>query len=661
MHPDAPADQSPKQQPTASLDFRNINTLWASVIAETLYCLGLRTAVVCPGSRSAPLTVALAQHPKIEAIPVLDERSASFFALGIARRTHQTVAIVCTSGTAGANFYPAVIEARESGVPLLVLTADRPPELRQCHAGQAIDQVKLFGHYPSWQTELALPEAKTQLLSYLRQTIVHAWERSHSPHPGPVHLNIPLRDPLAPFPEAGQPDLSQLITAEFFDVLRPSSPAQRLLAQIPPTSPMTTLEVTHWQRYERGLIIVGLEQPYDAVAYCKAIANLAHHLGWPVLSDALNPLRNFQSLNANLICHYDHILRSPDLETSHPTDSLKPDCVIRLGELPTSKVLRQWLTTLDCPQWVISDRPDNLDPLHGPTHHLRLSIGQLSQSLRDDPSQSTPPSPFLKRWQTRDEQIARTFAQTFAQTTELREPKVAWFLSQHLPAGTPLFIANSTPVRDMEWFWQKGDRQIQPYFNRGANGIDGTLSTALGIAHASSSPPNEARASVMLTGDLALLHDTNGFLLAKTLEANRPTKYQPKQYQLDEHLNRHLTIVLINNNGGGIFEFLPIAQFESTFEPFFATPQSIDFESLCRTYDVEYCCIENWKMLAQKLELLPEAGVRILEIRTDRKADMAWRLQRFASAAPPSRTVKRNEYSEIKDANHYQNPQGETG
>lgn len=604
--------------------------------------------MVCPGSRSAPLTVALAQHPKIEAIPVLDERSASFFALGIARCTHQPVAIVCTSGTAGANFYPAVIEARESGVPLLVLTADRPPELRQCHAGQAIDQIKLFGHYPNWQTELALPEAKTQLFAYLRQTIVHAWERTHRPYLGPVHLNIPLRDPLAPLPEDGQPDLSTLIDTKFFDVLRARSTAQRLnprtsskLDITPELQNSTGLGLPNWQHYERGLIIVGLEQPQEAAVYCKAIANLAHHLGWPILSDALNPLRNFQSLNPNLICHYDHILRLQETATD-PTESLKPDCVIRLGELPTSKVLRQWLASLDCPQWVISDRPDNFDPLHSNTHHLHIPLSVLGQipphALQRECSSPTPTAcaQFLQSWQTLDDHIAQTIARTFSQTPELREPKVAWFLSQHLPAGTPLFVANSTPVRDMEWFWQKGDRHIQPYFNRGANGIDGTLSTALGIAQANSSTPGEARASVMLTGDLALLHDTNGFLLAKTLETLPTTSNISEQSgQLDEHLSRHLTIVLINNNGGGIFEFLPIAQFEKTFETFFATPQSIDFEQLCRTYTIEHCRIQDWQMLRQKLETFPQTGVRILEICTDRKGDVAWRSQLLAAVISP--------------------------
>ena len=204
------------------IDFRNTNSVWASILAETLKRLGLTTAVICPGSRSAPLATAFAQTHGVDAIPVLDERSASFFALGVAQQSRRPVALVCTSGTAAANFYPAVIEARESRVPLLVLTADRPPELRDCHSGQTIDQLKLFGTYPNWQAELALPFLEMGTLSYLRQTVTHAWERSLHPVPGPVHLNIPFRDPLAPLPDATSVDLeSQFQLEDFFSAISP--------------------------------------------------------------------------------------------------------------------------------------------------------------------------------------------------------------------------------------------------------------------------------------------------------------------------------------------------------------------------------------------------------------------------------------------------------
>lgn len=569
------------------LDFRNANQLWASVMAESLHRLGLRNAVLCPGSRCAPLTLAFAQHPQIEAIPVLDERSASFFALGLARQQHRPVVLLCTSGTAGANFYPAVIEARESGVPLVILTADRPPELRHCHAGQAIDQVKLFGHYPHWQAELGLPSAEEAALAYLRQTLLFAWEQAIAPtghSPGPVHLNCPLREPLAPVADPAVQALGQGFDSEgFFGHLSPLT-ATELWSPLPRGS---------WQDCQRGLIIIGLAQPQDGEAYGQAIAQIAARLGWPVLCDALNPMRGQASQLPGLICHYDAILRNPEQQSS-----LAPDLVLRLGELPTSKVLRQWLAQLDCPQWIVSDRLENFDPLHGPSQPLRCGLAQLAHQLQPAPPTSLS---YRNQWCQLDQQAGQAIDQTMAALDELREPKLPWLLSQTLAPETPLFVANSTPVRDMEWFWRGGDRQIQPYFNRGANGIDGTLSTALGIAHGN-------RPSVLITGDLALLHDTNGWLIAPRLRG-------------------HLTILLINNNGGGIFELLPIAAFEPPFEEFFAMPQTANFSALCQTYGAAYEQIQTWEQLSQRLAQLPSQGLRLLELKTDRKTDRSWRSQ----------------------------------
>lgn len=603
------------------IDDRNTNTVWASVLAETLYRLGLATAVVCPGSRSAPLAIALAGHPGIEAIPVLDERSASFFALGLARRSGRPTVLVCTSGTAGANFYPAVIEAHEGQVPLLILTADRPPELRQCHAGQAIDQVKLYGSYPNWQVELATPSVAVERLAYLRQTLVHAWERTQWPVAGPVHLNVPLREPLTPIVDpAIAHQMQDFDPAVFFAGIQypcnPVEPHQPLDAPLPSSLPpasghLTSLLTTvqYWRQCvraasaqeNRGLIIAGLAQPPDPQAYCRAIAALARTLQWPVLAEGLSPLRNYQSLCPALITTYDWLLRDRSWRAT-----VHPDIVLQIGELPTSKELRQWLTQVQPQRWIVDASDHNFDPLHGPTHHLRLAIETFS-TLVAPPSAPTPdssPTAYCLSW-TEAEHRARTeIDTTLAALPDPFEGKVAWLLAQTLPIGTPLFIANSTPVRDVEWFWPPGDRQIRPFFNRGANGIDGTFSTALGIAH-------RHQPTVLLTGDLALLHDTNGLLLGKKLVG-------------------HLTIVLINNNGGGIFESLPIAQFDPPFTEFFATPQPIDFAQFCATYGVEYTQITDWTQFQQILTPLPTTGIRLLEVRSDRQADAHWRKQFFA-------------------------------
>lgn len=565
-----------------TIDFRNVNMLWASILGETLCRLGLSLTVICPGSRSTPLTIAFAQHPHIDAIPILDERSAAFFALGLAKQRGLPVALICTSGTAGANFYPAVIEAKESQIPLLILTADRPPELRHCHAGQTIDQVKLYSHYPNWQAELALPSTDWQMLRYLRQTVSYAYERSLFPRAGVVHLNIPFREPLAPIAQAEVEILeASLDKEEFFAHLQPISPSFPTSCLIPSFP-------------EKGIIIAGVTTSENPQKYCQALAELSQLLQYPVLAEALSPVRNYADLNPYLICTYDLILRNPNL-----SEKLTPEIVIQLGELPTSKELRNWLERIPAQRLIIEPTAENLDGLHGATVQIRTSLETWVKTIQKS-SQTGQAGNFnyLKSWLEIEAKIKYKIDLAMKSLEELREGKIPWLLSQYLPPQTPIFIANSMPVRDAEFFWQANSLNIIPYFNRGANGIDGTLSTALGVAY-------ENKSSVLLTGDLALLHDTNGFLIT------------PK-------FRGHLTIILINNNGGGIFEMLPMAEFEPPFEEFFATPQQVNFNYLSLVYPLEYFSLKNWQQLVDLLNPLPKTGIRILEIKTNRKDDAQW-------------------------------------
>ena len=698
------------------IDFRNTNTLWASILAETLQRLGLTTAVICPGSRSAPLTIAFAQNNQIETIPILDERSASFFALGIAKKSHLPTALICTSGTAAANFYPAIIEARESRIPLLIFTADRPPELRDCHAGQAIDQIKIYGNYPNWQVELAIPSAEIAMLGYLRQTIIYAWDRSQFPTPGPVHLNIPFRDPLIPIPDIAVEALeTQFNPEDFFAGLEPIIIGETSIVGQASCLPIsrdgqdarTTIQVMYstiqqWQKCSRGIIIAGVAQPQFPEKYCSAIAQMSKLLNWPVLAEGLSPLRNYAQLNPHLISTYDLILRNREL-----ADKLTPEIAIQIGDLPTSKELRNWLDKTQPKRYIIDPSHHNFDPLHGKTIHLRTSPESLATAISlhvpplskgglggvqdrgnhggiaptdnetenqnfvgvvppclpfptnegnhggiaptDNETENqnfvgvVPPclpfptnegnhggiaptdnetalglggdrtsksNEYLQLWHNTETQVRQTIDQKLSAINNIIEPKISWLLSQNLPAGTPIFISNSMPVRDVEFFWKPNNLEIKPFFNRGANGIDGTLSTALGVAHRNQS-------SILLTGDLALLHDTNGFLIKHKFVG-------------------HLTIVLINNNGGGIFEMLPVAKFDPPFEEFFATPQHINFAQLCATYSVEHEIINDWEQLKEKLSLPSNNGIRVLELQTDRRADAKWRqnnLSKFAQGS----------------------------
>jgi 2-succinyl-5-enolpyruvyl-6-hydroxy-3-cyclohexene-1-carboxylate synthase len=572
--------------PQPELDFRNVNSLWGSMIVETLACMGVRKAVVSPGSRSAPLAFAVSRHHGIEAIPILDERSAAFFALGLARQDLRPVLLVCTSGTAGANYFPAIIEAQESGVPILVLTADRPPEMRFCASGQTIDQQGMFGRHVNFFHELALPETSDGLLRYLRQTVAHACTRTSLPFPGPVHLNVPFRDPLPPIPDRTAETLGGLDWEEFFAHIAPSQGVEPLTR-----APSIPADV-------HGVIVAGPALPRDPAAYAASVGDIARKLGWPVLADGLSPARNYAREIPHLVTAYDAILRNPEV-----AGKLKPETVICLGGWPTSKILRNWLESSRAATWLISVRPDNRDALHGSTRQIPISLKVFANGLPE----SSGAGGYEQMWSALEGPARSMLDRRLEMETAFFEPKAAWLLARHLPEGTPLFVASSMPVRDVESVWPAGDRRIRVFFNRGANGIDGTLSTALGVAHGN-------RPAVLLTGDLALLHDSNGFLASKKLRGS-------------------LTIVLINNRGGGIFEHLPVADFEPPFEELFATPQSVDFSALAAAHGVEHASVHDWVQFTELVSTLPSSGVRVLELCTDRKHDAAARKSLYSAVS----------------------------
>jgi len=576
---------------STELDFRNVNSLWCSVLVETLARLGLRHAVISPGSRSAPLTFAFARHRRIEAIPLLDERVAGFFALGLARQHRRPVALVCTSGTAAANFLPAVVEAHEAGVPLLVLTADRPPELRDCHSGQSINQQELYGRFVNFFQDMPVPAASLPALRRLRQAIERAHAGTARPMVGPVHLNCPFRDPLPPLAQALPRGITRAAFAGFFAGW----------ANVPPRPLARPSAAPAWFQPaagEDGVIIVGPNDPASPRAFVAGVARVSRALGWPVLADALSPVRMQGGRGGHVVAHYHAILRSGALAAA-----LRPKRVICIGGWPTSKVLREWLQQADPETVLLTDRVDNMDGLHLRTRHVRGGFDAWCGGY----SGKRPPGAYARRWLAEDKRVAQSLGTTLSQAKRLVEPAVVPVLARHLPVRTPLFVASSMPVRDLEYFWPVGRGSQRIVFNRGANGIDGTLSTALGIAHGN-------RPAVLLTGDLALLHDTNGFLAVPKLRGG-------------------LTIVLINNNGGGIFEHLPVAQFNPPFEEFFATPQNIDFKKLCATYGVAHVAVKSVAQLARLATKLPKSGVRVLELRTDRKRDAAFRKELFARLA----------------------------
>jgi 2-succinyl-5-enolpyruvyl-6-hydroxy-3-cyclohexene-1-carboxylate synthase len=578
--------------------FRNTSALWGAAFARALADCGTTRAFVSPGSRSTPLTAALAREPRILTTPVLDERSAAFLALGYARATRRPVLLVCTSGTAAANYLPAVVEAWHSQVPLLVCTADRPPGLRNCGAGQTIEQRGIYGPHTVWQCEAPLPSAAEQSLDNWRELLRQAWHRALE-HSGPVHLNIPLCEPLAPgTPETGFVEREAHRSYISHETDKSCGAASDFL----PTSPAPVAsgkELLEWaSRYERGIIVAGAPAaPREQARYAAAALRLAERIGWPLLADALNPARHrvLESTAAVVCGSYEAVLRN-----SSDADRLHPDAVLQLDQLPTSKTLRTWLGATPLPTFLLSPGGRNLNPLH--THHRLLPHSVADFDWSTAAALSRAPD-WADAWRTADHSAADRLAATPDDSGPgqlLFEDAIPRILARHLPKRVAVFIANSMPVRDAESFWPVQNTCREIYSNRGVNGIDGTLGTALGTAEGAGMP------TVLFTGDLSLLHDSNAFLTAQNFSGS-------------------LTIVLVNNNGGGIFNNLPVSRENPDFERFWGTPQNMDFARLAAAHGISHERIESAAALAAAIRELPGQGVRILEIRTDRSASAGHR------------------------------------
>jgi len=550
-------------------------THWVVEIAQSLAAHEVKDVVVCPGSRSTPLALAVARHPALRVWMHLDERSAGFFALGIARARHRPAAVLCTSGTAVANLLPAVVEAHLARVPLLLLTADRPPELRDNGAPQTIDQIGIFGCNVRWFIDLPVPQMT--LLPFLRATLGRAIGLTQSAPAGPVHLNLPFREPLVP-------DRSLMATLL---AQTPSSvqvtPARRMLGG----AELATL-ASSLIEYRRGLIIAGPDCPADLG---PLLTILAHRLRFPVLADPLSGVRYGPHTDDYILGAYDAFLRDERFVTHYA-----PEVVLRFGAMPTSKPLLLYLQHHpQARQLVIDGGAGWREPTSLAREHLQVDEHWFCLALADAlaSSQREGPTLWLRAWQTA-EQTARTTIQAhlLAQET-ISEPGLFARLGTWLPNGTTLFVGNSMPVRDCDTFLAPRSTPLYVIGNRGANGIDGLVSTALGLAAGDATP------LVMALGDLSLIHDTNGLIAARLHRLNA-------------------TILLINNDGGGIFSFLPQASETDQFELLFGTPHGTDFAPLAALYGAQYTLASDWATVHTALQNSFAGGLHLIEIRTRR-------------------------------------------
>jgi 2-succinyl-5-enolpyruvyl-6-hydroxy-3-cyclohexene-1-carboxylate synthase len=546
---------------------------------------GMRAACTSPGSRSAPLTLTLAREPRLRCFSHVDERCAGFFALGLAKASGFPVAVTCTSGTAAAELLPAAIEAHEARVPLLLLTADRPPELRENGAGQAIDQLKLFGSAAKWFFEVGTHESSPERLRWIRTLACRAYATTLEGRPGVVHLNFPLREPLVtdePLPEdrSARADGGPFVRRhreDHYSAEEDIETTQQLIGSA-----------------KRGVIVAGRDERGD-LDWSPGVgaAKFAAALGWPLLADPMSNARR----GSAAIAHYDALLREQAFLAP-----LRPDLVLRLGDLPVSKPLRTWLDALTDVQQVAFD-PEAAwqDPAAVLSRSLQIDHGSVLETLSEGRLPKADED-WLALWRAADERAAEAIRSALA-GSGLSEPVVAEELGVLLPEDATLFVASSMPVRDIETFWPARDDTPRVLCNRGANGIDGIVSSAFGAASAQRGPV------VLLIGDVALAHDIGGLLAAKRLELK-------------------LTIVLLDNGGGGIFDFLPVAENELAREQdiytrHISTPTGLDFADAARLYGLGHERAEDVPGFRTALErALDSERSCIVEVRGEREANV---------------------------------------
>ena len=538
---------------------------YIAALVDEFYQLGVRHAVFSPGSRSTTMAMLFKEHEGFETYMNIDERSASFMALGIAKAHKEPTVLVCTSGSAVAHYLPAILEAQYSGVPLIVLSADRPHTLLHVGAPQTVDQHKIFGTAVNYFEELAVPQ-ESHYYTYPRQVARKAYMKAMDTKKGPVHINVPLFEPLVPelsrnHFEAGRSSF-KVVKSNYSDIFA-CGEGNNLL-----------------ERYERILILAG---PQIDVDEAETIRSFGEALQAPILAD---PLSNVRGCNTSdgVISTYDALLAGQALWYE-----LKPDCVIQFGQIVVSKRVQQMIASWTDVEYIeVNPTMDSMNPTGKTTMHMQASIDVFTHLHGKNNSSDT----YLNIWQ-RLEQEGKKQLSTAIDEPHCFEGRTIRELQEHIPEDGQVFVANSMTIRDFDYFWFSGESKAVLYGNRGVNGIDGTISTALGLAA-------NGRPTYLVTGDLSLFHDLNGLAVAKTHNLN-------------------LTIILHNNDGGGIFEYLP-QKGTKHFDYLFSTSQGLDYSGAAKLYGCSYIKISSPDELSSVLAKIGrESGVHIIEIPTNRE------------------------------------------
>ena len=506
---------------------------FAATFVDELAAQGVEYACVSPGSRSAPIAMALQRHPRIKVLVHIDERCGSFFAVGLGKASGKPAVILSTSGTAAVEFHAAVVEAAYSGTPLIVLTADRPPELQDVGANQAIDQQHLYGTAPRWFFDPGVPVDVPNAARMWRRLAARAVAEAAN---GPVHLNLPFREPLVAAPgHIAKPE---------------GAPAQSITPgrQLPNQAQVASL-ASALQRAQRPLIIAG------AMRDGERLAPALQRLGVPLLADPTSQLRRPESGPA--VESYEALLRA-GWSLQHG-----PDLVIRVGATPTSRVLNRWLAAAAAPTFLIDPDRAWRDEDHVATNVLACDPQPLLEALP-----VVDRATWREQWVSAGKRATAAIAATIV-STPLHEGHIVRALSSRMPDNGQVFIGSSMPIRAADSFWPLARPQQRFFGNRGASGIDGLVSTGLGVATGRDPAP-----TVLLLGDLSLYHDMNGL------------------WALQRHGIR-ATVVVCDNNGGGIFNFLPQAEHQDVFEEIFATPLGLDLSQVARLYGLVYSPVSD--------------------------------------------------------------------
>ena len=560
---------------------------YIAALVDEFYQLGVRHAVFSPGSRSTTMAMLFKEHEGFETYMNIDERSASFMALGIAKAHKEPTVLVCTSGSAVAHYLPAILEAQYSGIPLIVLSADRPHTLLHVGAPQTVDQHKIFGTAVNYFEELAVPQ-ESHYYTYPRQVARKAYMKAMDTKKGPVHINVPLFEPLVPelsrnHFEAGRSS---------FKVVKPNySSVFGCDNRNNLTHVNNAIDITHGndgtneindllERYERILILAG---PQIDIDEANTIRFFGEALQAPILADPLSNVRGCGTSKV-VISTYDALLAGQAL-----WNELKPDCVIQFGQIVVSKRVQQMIASWTDVEYVeVNPTMDSMNPTGKTTIHMQASIDVFTHLHGKNNSSDT----YLNIWRRLD-QAGKKQLSTAIDEPHCFEGRTIRELQKQIPEDGQIFVANSMTIRDFDYFWFSGESKAVLYGNRGVNGIDGTISTALGLVA-------NGKPTYLVTGDLSLFHDLNGLAVAKTHNLN-------------------LIIILHNNDGGGIFEYLP-QKGTKHFDYLFSTSQGLDYSGAAKLYGCGYTKISSPNELSSVLaNVSQETGVHIIEIPTNRE------------------------------------------